>query len=211
MLPAFAGLVLMLVAGLTSWRVARRRMAYETWWVTHLYFYLAIALAYLHQITLGQPFATHTWARWAWIGLYVITFVPLLLFRVALPLVSSLRHDLKVHAVVRESADTISVWISGRNLAALDVRGGQFFGWRFLTRAPLVAVAPLLDLDRPRRPLPAHHGEGPRRPQPRPRRPEARHPRRGRGPVRPVHRRGAAHRPRAPHRRRRRHRPDPRP
>ena len=133
-LPAFAGFVLMLVAGITSWRVARRRMTYETWWVTHLYFYLAIALAYLHQVTLGQPFAAHTWARWAWIGLYLITFVPLLVFRVALPVWSSLRHNLKVHAVVRESADTISVWVSGRNLAALDVKGGQFFGWRFLTR-----------------------------------------------------------------------------
>ncbi len=134
LLPAFAGFVLMLVAGITSWRVARRRLKYETWWVTHLYFYLAIALAYLHQITLGQPFAAHTWARWAWIGLYLITFVPLLVFRVALPVWSSLRHNLKVHAVVRESGDTISVWISGRNLAALDVQGGQFFGWRFLTR-----------------------------------------------------------------------------
>jgi predicted ferric reductase len=133
-LPAFAGFVLMLVAGVTSWRVARRQMKYETWWVTHLYFYLAIALAYLHQITLGQPFATHTWARWAWIGLYVITFVPLVLFRVALPLWRSTRHGLRVHAVVRESADTLSIWVSGRNLAALDVQGGQFFGWRFLTR-----------------------------------------------------------------------------
>jgi DMSO/TMAO reductase YedYZ heme-binding membrane subunit len=45
-LPAFVGFVLMLVAGVTSWRVARRQMKYETWWVTHLYFYLAIALAY---------------------------------------------------------------------------------------------------------------------------------------------------------------------
>jgi predicted ferric reductase len=133
-LPAFAGFVLMLVAGVTSWRVARRQMKYETWWVTHLYFYLAIALAYLHQITLGQPFATHTWARWAWIGLYVITFVPLVVFRVAAPLWLSLRHNLKVHAVVRENADTISIWVSGRHLAALDVQGGQFFGWRFLTR-----------------------------------------------------------------------------
>jgi ferredoxin-NADP reductase len=34
---------------------------------------------------------------------------------------------------VRESPDTVSVWISGRGLDALPVRGGQFFGWRFLT------------------------------------------------------------------------------
>jgi predicted ferric reductase len=133
LLPAAAGFVLMLVAGLSSWRVARRKMKYETWWVTHLYFYLAIALAYLHQIQLGQPFATHPWARWFWIGLYVLTFVPLVLFRVLAPISRSLRHNLKVHAVVRESADTVSIWISGRNLHRLEVKGGQFFNWRFMT------------------------------------------------------------------------------
>jgi predicted ferric reductase len=133
LLPAMAGLSLMVMAGVTSWRVARRRMRYETWWVTHLYFYLAIALAYLHQITLGQQFITHRWARWIWIGMYVVTFGVLIAYRVAAPVLRSMRHDLRVHAVVRESGDTVSVWIAGRDLAGLDVRGGQFFGWRFLT------------------------------------------------------------------------------
>ncbi len=134
LLPAAAGLLLMLGAGLLSWRVARRRMRYETWWVTHLYFYLAIALAFLHQVTLGQPFVEHAWARTIWIGLYVMSFGALLMFRVASPLWRSWRHGLRVHAVVQESADTVSVWVRGRGLSALDVHGGQFFGWRFLTR-----------------------------------------------------------------------------
>jgi predicted ferric reductase len=134
LLPAAAGLLLMLGAGLLSWRVARRRMRYETWWVTHLYFYLAIALAYLHQITLGEPFVEHSWARAIWIGLYVVTVGALLAFRVASPLWRSWRHDLRVHAVVQESPDTVSVWVRGRGLSALRVHGGQFFGWRFLTR-----------------------------------------------------------------------------
>jgi predicted ferric reductase len=132
-LPAFAGFVLMVLAGVTSWRVARRRMRYETWWVTHLYLYLAVALAFLHQVLHGQQFVTHAWARWIWIGLYAVTFGALLAFRVGLPLLRSRRHDLRVHAVVRESKDTVSVWIKGRDLRGLDVRGGQFFCWRFLT------------------------------------------------------------------------------
>jgi predicted ferric reductase len=133
MLPAFVGLGLMLMAGVTSWRVARRRMKYETWWVTHLYLYLAIALAFMHQILFGQQFASHDWARWTWIGMYAMTFGALVAFRIWLPVYRSLRHDLRVHAVVRESDDTISVWLRGRDLDALRIRGGQFFGWRFLT------------------------------------------------------------------------------
>mgnify|MGYP000943002540 CR=1 FL=1 len=90
--------------------------------------------AFLHQITLGQPFVEHAWARALWIGLYVVTFGALLLFRVASPLWRSWRHALRVHAVVQESPDTVSVWVRGRGLSALRVHGGQFFGWRFLTR-----------------------------------------------------------------------------
>ena len=134
LLPAMAGLALMVMAGVTSWRVARRAMKYETWWITHLYFYLAIALAYLHQITLGQQFVTHRWARWIWIGMYVVTFGLLIAYRIAAPVLRSRRHDLRVHSVSRESKDTVSVWMSGRDLDKLRARGGQFFGWRFMTR-----------------------------------------------------------------------------
>jgi len=131
---AIAGVVLMMVGGVTSWRVARRRMKYETWWVTHLYFYLAIALAYLHQVTYGQQFVDHAWARSTWIGLYVGTATLLLVYRVGAPVWQSLRMDLRVHAVQRESHDTVSVWIAGRGVDRLRLRGGQFFGFRFLTR-----------------------------------------------------------------------------
>lgn len=132
-LPAFAGFILMMMAGIASWRVARRRMSYETWWVTHLYLYLAIALAYMHAITIGQAFVTHAWARWIWIALYVITFGALIVYRIIKPFAMSTRHDLKVHSVERESVDTYSVWITGKNISDIGARGGQFFGWRFLT------------------------------------------------------------------------------
>ncbi len=132
-LPAFVGFLLMTAVGVTSWRVARRAMKYETWWVTHLYTYLAVALAYAHQVGLGQQFVTHPWARWYWIGLYLLTLGALLVYRVGAPLWRSLRLDLRVHSVVQESPDTVSVWISGRHLDRLGAQGGQFFGWRFVT------------------------------------------------------------------------------
>ena len=134
MLPAMAGFVLMVVAGLTSWRIARRKMAYGTWWVTHLYVYLAIALAYLHQVMYGQQFVGHDRAQWVWIGLYVVTFGSVLVFRIGQPLWRSMRHDLRVHSVRRESPDTVSVIVQGRDLDRLAVRGGQYFGFRFLVR-----------------------------------------------------------------------------
>ncbi len=134
MLPALVGLVLMLVVGFSSMRSARARMTYETWWVTHLYAYLAVALAYLHQVRYGQAFVGHEWATRFWLGLYVVSVGSLAIFRWGIPAWRSLRHDLRVSRVVRESADTVSVHLTGRRLDRLPGVGGQFFNWRFAVR-----------------------------------------------------------------------------
>ena len=39
----------MMGLGVMSYRKIRQRMKYETWWVAHLYFYVAVALAFGHQ------------------------------------------------------------------------------------------------------------------------------------------------------------------
>src|SRR3954447_18922660 len=39
-LAATAGSIFLFAAGISSYRLARRRMAYETWWSVHLYTYL---------------------------------------------------------------------------------------------------------------------------------------------------------------------------
>ncbi len=134
MLPALAGLALMLVVGFSSMRSARARMTYETWWVTHLYAYLAVVLAYLHQVRYGQAFVGNPWATRFWMGLYVVSLGSLVVFRWGLPIWRSLRHDLRVLRVVRESPDTVSVHLTGRHLDRLGGRGGHFFTWRFAGR-----------------------------------------------------------------------------
>ena len=54
------------------------------------------------------------------------------MWRVALPLWRILRHGLRVTAVVRESSDVVSVYLTGRRLERLPVRAGQFLNVRFL-------------------------------------------------------------------------------
>ena len=134
LLPAAVGLVGMVTLGVVSWRPIRRRMTYETWWVTHLYFYLAVGLAFGHQVTNGTVFPGHRTARWLWTGLYLLVAAALVTYRLVVPVTRSVRHGLRVSAVVRESPELVSVYVTGRNLHALGARGGQFFGWRFMTR-----------------------------------------------------------------------------
>jgi predicted ferric reductase len=133
-LAATAGFVLLIAAGVTSYRLARRRMAYETWWSVHLYTYLALFLSFSHQIATGASFVGHPAARMWWTAIWVGTLITVVAARVALPVWRSLYHGLRVADVTSEGPDTISVVMEGRRLDRLPIYGGQFFQWRFLVR-----------------------------------------------------------------------------
>lgn len=134
MLPATLGFVLLLIAGVTSYRIFRQSISYETWWVIHLYTYLGVALSFMHQILTGSMFITHPLAKYYWISLYAIVAVSIVYWRILMPLAKSLRHQLKVENVVKEGPGVVSIYIKGKNLLALNAHGGQFFSWRFLRK-----------------------------------------------------------------------------
>jgi predicted ferric reductase len=120
------------VAG-TSMRFARRRISYDTWRFIHNYGYLAIALAFGHQLAVGNDLTNDPVARWYWISLYIALGICLLVFRVGQPLVMSLRHQLRVAEVVSEAPGVVSLYVTGRKLDQIPARGGQYFRWRFFT------------------------------------------------------------------------------
>lgn len=133
-LAAIAGFCLLIMAGITSIRLVRRRLKYETWWVVHLYIYLGLALAFTHQIVTGASFIGHPLTRALWIVVWAATAGMVLVFRVGQPIWRSLRHQLRVIEVREEAPGVASVICQGRRLDRLAVSGGQFFMWRFLTR-----------------------------------------------------------------------------
>jgi predicted ferric reductase len=134
MLGAAVATVLLFVAGVTSYKRARRRFRYETWWTIHLYTYLALLFSFAHQVDDGASFAGHPLATLWWTTLWLALLAAVLYWRFAVPVVRSLRHRVRVAEVVRENADVVSVVLEGRRLDRLPVAGGQFFQWRFLTR-----------------------------------------------------------------------------
>ncbi|HMD44616.1 MAG TPA: ferredoxin reductase family protein [Acidimicrobiales bacterium] len=134
LLAAVAGFVLLVMAALTSVRIARRRLRYETWWIVHLYTYLALSLAFAHQIVTGGSFVGHPLTRAVWIVVWAMTAGTVIVSRILLPVARNLRYQLRVVAVVEEAPGVSSVICSGRRLSRLAVSGGQFFQWRFMTR-----------------------------------------------------------------------------
>lgn len=133
MLAALVGFALLVMSGVSSYRLACQKMRYETWWVVHLYVYLALGLAFAHQIRTGVMFLAHPLYRNVWIGLWVGAAALVVLSRVALPIANNLRWRLRVADVVAEAPGVYSLTVTGRRLSHLAVSGGQFFQWRFLT------------------------------------------------------------------------------
>ena len=133
-LMATVALGLMCLAGTISIRAVRRRLRRETWWLVHLYLYLALAISFAHVIVLGPSFVGHPLTQLVWSTAWLATAGLVLCYRFGLPLVRSLRHRLHVVEVRREGPDVTSVIVGGHHLDRLAVSGGQFFFLRFLTR-----------------------------------------------------------------------------
>ena len=142
MIEADIGFFLMIAAGVTSYKKARATMTYETWWTIHVLTYGAIALGFMHQVLAGAMFIGHPLSKYFWEGLYIASGAVIVIWRMAIPFVRSLRHDLKIDHVTVEGPGIVSVVMRGRNLHKLDAQGGQFFSWRFLQRGHFLVSHP---------------------------------------------------------------------
>jgi predicted ferric reductase len=132
---AIVALGLFVAIVVISITIARRHLAYETWYYVHLYSYLAVALAFSHQLATGVDFAGNPVFVFYWCFLYVYVIGLLLMHRVAKPLLAYKRHRFRVQSVVKEARGVFSVYIAGRDLGQFQGKAGQFAIWRFLDRA----------------------------------------------------------------------------
>ena len=153
MLTATIALALMVAIAITSIYSIRRRLRRETWWAVHLFMYLALALAFAHEIALGPSFVGHPLTRLVWSVLWAGTAGVVLAYRFGLPLFRTLRHRLEVVEVHPEGPGTVSVICRGKHLDRLAVAGGQFFEWRFLTKGMWWQAHPFSLSARPRPPF----------------------------------------------------------
>ena len=142
MWAALAGFIFMITAGVTSYKKARAKLSYETWWLIHTSTYAAIALSFMHQILNGPMFIGHPLNQAFWIFLYSGMVFSIVYWRFGIPIYRSLRHGLRVDRVVVEAPGIISVIMRGRNLQKLAAQGGQFFGWRFLAKGHALVSHP---------------------------------------------------------------------
>ncbi|WP_010205277.1 ferredoxin reductase family protein [Salinibacterium sp. PAMC 21357] len=128
---AFIALGLLIAVVVTSVVAVRRRFSYEGWHLVHLLSYVSVAFALPHQLSVGGVLADGTLQRVYWIALYVVALGSIVTFRFVEPLVSSLRHRMRVAAVTTIAPGVTTIHLAGNDLRGLEASGGQFFIWRF--------------------------------------------------------------------------------
>ena len=133
MLAAFVGFALLLMVGVASYPRVRAHLKYETWWAVHLFIYLALILAFTHQIKTGVMFIGHPLSTDIWIAASGGVALVMLGSRFAAPVVANLRYRLIVRDVEEVASGVFAVTMTGRHLERLAVSGGQFFQWRFFS------------------------------------------------------------------------------
>ena len=132
MLLATAATAALTAVAVTSVKLTRRRLRYESWHLLHLYAYLGVGLSIPHEIWTGADFIASPLTRLFWWSTYAVSAGAVLVFRIGLPVWRTLRHGITVTAVTRESSDVVTVHMGGRGLHRLPVAAGQFFVFRFL-------------------------------------------------------------------------------
>lgn len=133
MVFALVGLTLMIAVVITSLNFARRAMSYEAWYIVHLLSYAAVLAAIPHQFFMGSDIAGKPWQTLYWVVLYLFVVLNIIGFRVLAPIFETLMFRFRVTEVRRETNDTTSIYLGGRNFKKLGVKAGQFYIMRVLT------------------------------------------------------------------------------
>jgi predicted ferric reductase len=133
---ATIGTVLLIVVLFSSLAIARRKLNYELWYAVHFTAYAGIALAWFHEIPVGNELLpkVEVTAANMWRATYAATLALLLWYRLIWPIIQNWRYRLRVTEVIEEGPGVWTLRISGRGLERYGARAGQFFFWRFLTR-----------------------------------------------------------------------------
>jgi predicted ferric reductase len=130
---ATLGTIVFFLATAVSVNIARKKMPYEIWFLSHLTLYGAILLTFLHQIRIGGDFIHQRWFLGFWWGIYFLVFGLLVWYRGLRQLIFYAKHGFRVAKVVKEAKDTYSVYITGKSIANYKYKPGQYATWRFIS------------------------------------------------------------------------------
>ncbi|MDA3803013.1 MAG: ferric reductase-like transmembrane domain-containing protein [Patescibacteria group bacterium] len=130
--PATIALFLFVVVVITSISIAKKRLKYELWYYVHLASYLAIILAYGHQLELGFDLRVNTLFAVYWVLLYLFVGTNFIIYRFLYQIYNFYKFKFYVDEIREETDNTVSIYIKGQNIKNFKFKAGQFLILRFL-------------------------------------------------------------------------------
>lgn len=129
---AFIGLLIIFIVGIISYPYIRKKLRYGIWHSGHLLMYLAIGLAFGHQVNEGD--VSYGLGLYYWYIVNFSVFGTLILYRFLSPIILSVRHSFRVEKIVRETTNVYSVYISGQHMDRFKFEAGQYINVSFLAK-----------------------------------------------------------------------------
>lgn len=129
---AALAVVLLILVILFSIAIVRKKLRYETWHGIHFLTYLAVALAFGHQINTADV-ATHNPLHY-WLALNFLVFGLVLFYRWIKPLWQAWHFGFFVERIILEAPDVVSLYISGQSITNYKFQAGQFANLTFLSK-----------------------------------------------------------------------------
>ncbi|MFZ2593600.1 MAG: ferredoxin reductase family protein [Minisyncoccia bacterium] len=126
---ALLAVIIFIIVGISSLKIIRSRVRYETWYLTHFLTYLAIFLAFDHQTKFGT--VSDGAPLYYWLTLNFGIGGLFLLYRWIRPLYRGWYHKFSISKIVKENDTITSVHITGNDLASFTFEAGQYATLRF--------------------------------------------------------------------------------
>jgi len=123
---------IIILTTLFSIKKIRSKFPYEIWYFSHLPLYIAIVIAFGHQINTGDMASSV--AIFYWFLLNIIVFGILIIYRFIKPIYYFFKYKFTVEKIEKESNGVCSVYISGRNMNEYKFQSGQFATLIFLQK-----------------------------------------------------------------------------
>jgi len=133
LMPAFWATLVFIIIVILSLAAIKRYLKYEVWYFIHLATYFAIAWAFSHQLEIGFDLQDKLFAGY-WYLLYGGVIASLIYFRLLQPLYNFYCHRFYVSQIVAENSQTVSIYVSGRDIEKFSFLAGQFFLVRVLNK-----------------------------------------------------------------------------
>jgi len=131
--PATVSVFLFIVVIISSISITKKMLKYELWYYVHLISYLAVLLAFGHQLEIGYDLRTNSIFSTYWILLYVFVIINFIFYRFLWQFYIFYKHKFYISKVQKETVDTVSIYIKGTNIQNFIYKPGQFVILRFLT------------------------------------------------------------------------------